>query len=86
MVYPFLFLTTNESDLSVLSRSPPATISKMNVTSYDQAAFIVIDNLNRKAQLSEVIDQDSVIFIGTKVQDDRFFRLGTLNICKSSMI
>ena len=76
VVYPFLYLTTNEGDLSKLSNSPPPNISKMNVISYDQAAFIVLENLNRNAQPSDLIDQENVIFIGTKVQDDRFYRLG----------
>ena len=74
VVYPYLFLTTNENDLSKITSAPPPTVSKMNVLSYDQAAFIVIENLNRRVQIAEIIDHDNVIFIGTKVQDEKFFR------------
>ena len=37
---------------------------------------MVIENLNKRAQLSDIIDHDNVIFIGTKIQDDKFFRIG----------
>ena len=69
-------MTTQEHELSKLTNSPPLTLTRLNVISYDHAAYMVIENLNKRAQLSDIIDHDNVIFIGTKVQDDKFFRIG----------
>ena len=76
VVYPYLFMTTQEHELSKLTNSPPLTLTRLNVISYDHAAYMVIENLNKRAQLSDIIDHDNVIFIGTKIQDDKFFRIG----------
>ena len=69
-------MTTQEHELSKLTNSPPLTLTRLNVISYDHAAYMVIENLNKRAQLSDIIDHDNVIFIGTKIQDDKFFRIG----------
>ena len=82
VIYPILHMTVDQDDVPKIKSYPPAVISKLNVIRLEQAAFIVIENLDQTTRCDDILKPEHYVFVGTKINDEKLFHLGKAYTCR----
>lgn len=70
VVYPFLHIATNKTDMARMKLIPPPDVTRMNVMKFEQGIYKVLESSEGKEKLDRFLKNAHYIFLGTKVNSD----------------